>query len=409
MENVSIKAEDGGEFGAYLALPPGQTGPGLILLQEAFGVTPYMRRMADRYAEEGYVVLVPDLYWRIQPGVELTDADFDRAMELYQQFDANLAVEDIKATVAALRAMSQHSGGVGVVGYCLGGTLAALTAARSDIDCAVSYYGVGIADCLGELEALKTPISFHYGTSDQQCQPEFEAMQAFADRHGDNVSVHMYQEADHAFANDERPFHDPGATELAFTRALTLIRSAIGPKFDLEKVWDEHVYLEFVAKDAEAVLKTMVDNPYVNIAPTVSGGVGHDMLLRFYKYHFVDVHPDDTKMLSISRTVGVNRVVDEMIMCFTHDKEIPYLLPNVEPTGKYLKVPMLAVVSFKGEKIYNEHIYWDQASLLVQAGVLEKGNLPVMGAEVAEKLIDKNVRPNDLMKNIWETSEGKPI
>lgn len=409
MKNLAIQAADGGRFNAYVALPPDQTGPGLVLLHEAFGVTSHMRRMADRFAEDGYVVLVPDLYWRIQPGVELSDAEFDRAMELYQKFDADLAIKDIEATIGTMRKMSQHVGGVGVVGFCLGGTLAALTAARTDIDCAVSYYGVGIANHLDEMEKVKIPISFHYGTEDEHCQPEFEAMQALVDAHRGNMSLRMYPNVGHGFANDDRAFYDPGAAELAFTRALTTIRSAIGPKFDIEGIWETHLYHEFVTKDAAETLKTMVDNPYVNIAPTLTGGVGHDMLLRFYKYHFVDVHPEDTRMISISRTVGVNRVVDEMIMCFTHDREIPYLLPGIEPTGRYMKVPMVAIVSFKGGKVYNEHIYWDQASVLVQAGLLEKNGLPIMGSEIADKLLDKNIRPNDLMMDIWATSEGKPI
>ncbi|RXR24930.1 dienelactone hydrolase family protein [Sphingobium fluviale] len=404
---VEITAADGGRFNAYVAMPEGGSGPGLVLLQEAFGVTQFMRDMADRFASDGYVVTVPDLYWRIEAGVELTDAEFDRAMDIYRQFDLNLAIDDIKATIGALRAMPEQRGGVGAVGFCLGGRLAAMAAARTDIDCAVAYYGVGITDHLDELEQVRIPLGFHFGTEDQDCAADIAPIAALAERH-DNVSLWMYNKAGHGFANPHRGFFSASAEELAYIRTLAIIRAAIGPKFDLEGMWEQHIYHEFVTKDAHAVLDTMVEEPYVNITSTVMGGVGHDMLLRFYKYHFCDVHPDDTRIIPISRTVGVNRVVDEMIMCFTHDKEISWLLPDIEPTGRYIEVPMIVVVSFRGGKIYNEHIYFDQASVLVQAGLLDPANLPVGGADVSRKLQDKTLMPNRLMKK-WSTSEGLPL
>ncbi|GAA1403493.1 dienelactone hydrolase family protein [Pseudonocardia kongjuensis] len=406
-EQVEITSADGGVFRAYLATPESGSGPGLVLLQEAFGVTAFMRADADRYAAEGYVVAVPDLYWRLEPGVELTDADFEHAMGLYQRFDIDRAVEDVGATVAALRDRPEHTGGVGVVGYCLGGRLAVLAAARTGVDCAVGYYGVGIDGHLDELEKVSVPLALHYGSEDSHCGHEVDAVRAVVDRH-ENLSLHVYQGADHAFANDTRPYFDAAATELAFTRTLAVVRGTLGPHYDLEAVWDLHMYHEFVTKDAAAVLDTMVDDPYVNIAPTVMGGVGHDMLLRFYKYHFVDVHPDDTTMIPVSRTVGVNRIVQELVLRFTHDREIPYLLPGIAPTGRPMEVAMVAIVSFRGDRIYNEHIYFDQASVLVQAGLIEPDGLPVAGAEVARKVLDKNVEPNRLMPG-WAASASLPL
>lgn len=406
-KTIDISSDDGGIFKAYCALPPGGKGPGLVLLQEAFGVTQFLRDMADRYAEDGYVVLAPDLYWRIEPGVELTDADFERAMALYQQFDPELAARDVRATIAGLRALPEHEGGVGTVGYCLGGRLAAIAAARGDVDCAVAYYGVSVVDHLAELENVTVPLGFHYGSEDQHCAAEVGPVKELVDRHP-SMSLWTYPGTDHAFANPHRAFYDHNAAELAYIRTLAILRPTLGPRFDLEAQWEAHMYHEFVTKDAHAVLDTMIDDPYVNITSTVMGGVGHDMLLRFYKYHFCDVHPEDTRVIPISRTVGVNRVVDEMIMCFTHDREIPWLLPEVPPTGRYIQLAMIVVVSFRGGKIYNEHIYFDQASVLVQAGLLDPATLPVAGAEVAAKLLDKTVQPNRLMKG-WAASEGLPL
>ena len=118
-------------------------------------------------------------------------------------------------------------------------------------------------------------------------------------------------------------------------------------------------------------MKTMVAEPYVNHIPTMTGGVGYRDLLRFYKNHFIPKTPQDTKLIPISRTIGADRIVDEMLFCFTHDIEIDWMLPGVAPTGKYVEVPLIAIVRFRGDKLYNEHIYWDQASVLVQIGLLD--------------------------------------
>jgi carboxymethylenebutenolidase len=156
------------------------------------------------------------------------------------------------------------------------------------------------------------------------------------------------------------------------------------------------------------VLPTLVAEPYVNHVPTMTGGVGHDELKRFYRYHFLNANPEDTRLIPISRTIGADRIVDEFLFCATHDREIDWLLPGLEPTGKYFEVPMLAVVCFRGDKLYNEHIYWDQASVLVQIDVLDPKRLPVAGIQTAKKMIDETLPTNTSMRN-WESSEGKPI
>ena len=149
---IDIAARDGGTFKAYLTVPASGSGPGILLLQEIFGVNKSMREVADYYAEEGYVVLAPDLFWRMEPGIELgySEADFNKAFGYYQRFDANQSIKDAADALKVLRARPECKGKVGALGFCLGGKLAYLAAARTDVDCAVSYYGVGIEADLAE-------------------------------------------------------------------------------------------------------------------------------------------------------------------------------------------------------------------------------------------------------------------
>jgi carboxymethylenebutenolidase len=140
----------------------------------------------------------------------------------------------------------------------------------------------------------------------------------------------------------------------------------------------------------------------------MTGGVGHDQLKRFYKYHFIGGNPPDTKLEPISRTVGADQIVDEMLFSFTHTSEIDWMLPGVEPTGKFVEVPLIAIVRFVGDQVAHEHIYWDQASVLVQVGLLDPQGLPVVGAPAARKVLDMTLPSNALMTR-WETSADKPI
>jgi len=177
---------------------------------------------------------------------------------------------------------------------------------------------------------------------------------------------------------------------------------------DLVALWEAHCRYEFETRDVDATMATMVDEPYVNHVPTMTGGVGHDALKRFYKYHFIGANPPDFRLTPISRTVGADRLVDEFIMQFTHTTEIDWLLPGIAPTGRVVAVPAVAIVQFQGDKLVHEHIYWDQASVLVQIGKLDPQGLPVAGAETARKVADKTQPSNALMPR-WASSEGKPI
>jgi carboxymethylenebutenolidase len=157
-------------------------------------------------------------------------------------------------------------------------------------------------------------------------------------------------------------------------------------KTNHSKVFDKHFKFEFEDKDVDSTMKTMVKEPYVHHVPVMTGGVGYNSVYNFYKNDFVGKTPKDVKITRISRTVGKNQVVDELILSFTHDIEIKSMLPGIQPTGRYVELPHVVVMKFRGNKIVHEHIYWDQASLLTQIGLLDAKGLPIKGIEQSEKL-----------------------
>ena len=154
----------------------------------------------------------------------------------------------------------------------------------------------------------------------------------------------------------------------------------------LIELWEEHIADEFTVKDAQATIDTMCEDAYVNHVPTLAGGSGKKELLAFYSKDFIPAMPPDTTITPISRTVGENQLVDEMIFSFTHSQPIPWMLPGVLPTYKHVEIPLVAIVRFRDGKLAHEHIYWDQASVLKQIGLLNDPALPVFGAETAAKV-----------------------
>jgi carboxymethylenebutenolidase len=396
------------QFDAYVALPEAGVGPVIVLLQEIFGVNAEMREVADLYAAEGYVVVAPDLFHQFAPNIELgySEADHAKGYDYYARFDVAQALADIRATVQHARIMPESNGKVGVLGFCLGGKLAWLAAAHCDVDCAVGYYGVGIENSLDEVANINCPIALHFGETDPMNPPEtrWRIKAVLSDK--PNIQLYEYPEAGHAF-NRSGPTFVKTAAMPAHTRSLAIFRKTLGPDYDLGALADYHFHLEFAARDPEATMRTMVPQPYVNHVPTMTGGTGYTELKRFYTHHFIHNNPADTKMIPISRVIGVDRMVDEFVLCFTHDREIDWLLPGVAPTGKYVEVPMLVVVAFRGSKLYNEHIYWDQASVLVQIGLLDPTGLPVCGAQSAKKLMDEMLPSNTLMTRWKESAAGQ--
>ena len=169
------------------------------------------------------------------------------------------------------------------------------------------------------------------------------------------------------------------------------------PDYDLAELWDAHCRHEFETRDVDATMATMVAEPYVNHIPTMTGGVGFEKLRDFYANHFIGVNPPDTELMPVSRTVGESTVVDEFIFRFTHTTRIDWMLPGLAPTGRRVEIPMVAIVQFQGDKVAHEHIYWDQASVLVQLGLLDAEGLPIAGVETAQKVLDVSLPSNTLM------------
>ena len=174
----------------------------------------------------------------------------------------------------------------------------------------------------------------------------------------------------------------------------------------LNDLWEEHIRDEFSTRDTVATLDTMVPDAYVNHIPVMTGGVGREQLHEFYSRHFIPKMPPDTQIVPVSRTIGSQRLVDEMIFRFTHTVEMDWMLPGVSPTGKAVECGLVVIVNFRDGKLASEHIYWDQASVLVQIGLLDPTGLPVAGRASAAKVLDPSLPSNTLMAN-WPQSAGK--
>lgn len=174
-------------------------------------------------------------------------------------------------------------------------------------------------------------------------------------------------------------------------------RTATADTNDLGSVFDAHVKHEFVEHDVDATMRTMTPNPDLLHLPTLAGGRGVDQVRGFYGTYFVGKWPADTKVEPVSRTVGREQVVDELLVSFTHDIRLDFMLPGIPPTGKHVEMPVVVVMKFSGGKIAYEHIYWDQASLLVQIGLLDAKLLPAIGVEQAKALRDPSFPLNPFL------------
>ena len=389
---INITRGDGRCLRCYLTQPAQGSGPGLVLVHEQQGLNEFIRDTAERLAEEGYVCLVPDLF-------ETSDARPDIGVEQ--------AVQDIAAAATAQRGLPSHSGKLGVVGWSQGGLLAVLAAKQHEIDCVVSYYAVGLEHYLDDFAALSCPTLLQLGEIDIFLPVAARDALAAASAKQAHIEINIYPACGAGFADCNHANYNKSAAMMAYSRSLALLRRVLGPIYDLSRLWDAHTFHEFASRDVDATMATMVAQPYVNHIPTMTGGVGHDHLRRFYQHHFVYSNPPDTRLIPVSRTVGTDRLVDEMVFCFTHTCEIPWMLPGVAPTGRYVEIPLVAIVNFRGEKLYHEHIYWDQASVLVQIGVLDASGLPVAGINTARKLIDETLPSNELMGEAWARSADR--
>jgi carboxymethylenebutenolidase len=175
---------------------------------------------------------------------------------------------------------------------------------------------------------------------------------------------------------------------------------------DLAAVFDEHLRDEFELHDAAATMNTMTADPHLYHLPTMAGGNGRDEIYGFYRDHFVTKWPQDTSATRISRTIGEDQIVDELVMTFTHDTVMDALLPGVPPSGKRVLLPVVVVVKFAKGKVAHEHIYWDQACLLTQVGALDRSDLPITGVEQAQNLLNGIYATNDLISKSERATSG---
>jgi len=342
---------------------------GVILVTDKTGFTDGIQNWAEKLAEDGY-------HLAVVPGT------------------ANRP-EDLGDAVMAL---SNSAGGdlvVGAVGIGVGADL--IMSSGIDFEATVVF------DPGQDVKPVRFngPIALHISGD----TPHLLAVKIAALPDG---RVHVYEQCQPGFIDQSLPAYSKWPARIAYSRTLAPLRRALGPHYDLAGLFSEHLRLEFVEKDAHATMETMIGEPYVNHVPTRTGGVGHQLLERFYKYHFIPNQPEDRQNTLISETVGADTVVLEILARFTHDKVMDHMLPGIPPSGKKVELPVVVIASFRGDKLYNEHIYWDQASLLTQVGALEPGDLPISGAVAAHKLEDINLPSNELMPT-WPDSEGKPL
>ena len=225
------KLDGAGDFHAYRAAPAGTPKAAIVVIQEIFGVNAGIRRKCDTLAEAGYLAIAPDLFWRLERGIELDPdikPEFDRALDLMGQFDQDKGVADIEATIRAARAELGDSGKVGVVGYCLGGRLAFMTAARTDVDASVGYYGVGIDGLLGEKHAIAHPVLLHVPEEDHFVDKAAQAaMHAGLDDHP-KVTIYDYAGEDHGFATEFGERRSDAAAKLADERTAKFFAETLG-------------------------------------------------------------------------------------------------------------------------------------------------------------------------------------
>lgn len=224
---VKIKTHDKGSFSAYVSYPASELpAPAVVVIQEIFGVNVVMRGICDNLAQAGFIAICPDLFWRQEPDVQITDkseAEWQKAFKLYQGFNVDLGIEDLKSTLAFIRTQKDCTGKAGTIGYCLGGKLAYLMAARSDSDCNVSYYGVGIEEMLGEAPKIKKQLLMHIAEKDKFVPMAAQQKILSSLNKHKNIEIHVYPGVDHAFAREGGQHYDKEAANQANARTADFL------------------------------------------------------------------------------------------------------------------------------------------------------------------------------------------
>ncbi len=367
---------------AFSALHHSGSGPGLLLIGDRPDIDQGIKNRAELFGEEGYSILC---------------------------IGSNLTPDELAAAAEILRAMPETDGDIAAVAHGAGAAPACRAAKIAGFRALVAFDAADLADEPHLLAELPCPCVLQFGAKGApEAAKAAETLRNAINRR-DGSRVFDWDEGEPGFAIPGRATFCALADDLAHTRTLELIRRVLGPYYDFVTLFAEHVYHEFTTKDVDATMATMIDEPYVNHVPTLAGGVGHDMLKRFYKYHFVDQNAGGRDRTRLSYIMGPNRVVLETYTKFRHDSVIDRYFPGIEPTGKEVEIVTVIIVKFRGDKVCHEHLYWDQGSALKQIGVLDSGDLPLAGPEAARKVLDQSLPSNIFMQESWKTSEGKPI
>ncbi|UPL02565.1 hypothetical protein LCI18_013499 [Fusarium solani-melongenae] len=387
-----------------LLLPPLSRrghGPGLIILHRHSEdpLTFYDGAPSPllKWAEEGYAVV------QLDP----------------TSFDGRSAEDVLRETVEALDqcAKCDPKGNVGLVSYepDLWNQAAPALAQVPQIIAGIIYTD---ASALNSLAAVKIPTLNHVAGQNGP---------SAASTKQQGVTQYQYPTVkSYGFATPASEHFHYITESISHTRSLQFLKPLMsGPNFDLEAIWEEHTYYEFADRSVEHTMSTMVQEPYVNHVPTLTGGIGRQKLTNFYRHNFIFNNSADTELELISRTLGINTVVDEFIFKFTHDREIDWLIPGVPPTGRKAEVPFTAVVNIRGDRLYHEHISWDQGTVLKQLGLMPEYlpfpydlpdakagsfeyRVPVAGPEAAVKMRDRNgVLSNEMFKFEGRKTEDK--
>ena len=355
------------------------SGPGLLLLCGDVSASIADAR-ATLFAQEGYAVLT---------------------------LSGSTAAAGVSAAADRLAGKPECTGGLVCIAH--GKAIEAALTVAEKFEAVVAFDPDPSAPSDTLERALHCPIVWQFGTKDD---PDASAL-ACSLRTGldplNGSRVYDWPDAAAGFSLPGHPAFDGRVDSLAHSRTLELIRRTVGPHYDYVALFAEHIRHEFETRDVDATMATMISDPYVNHVATLAGGVGHDMLKRFYKYHFVEQNSTDRSSVTVSHTLGPDRVVLELVVRFKHDQVLDRYFPEIEPTQEYVELATVLIVKFRGDKVCHEHIYWDQGSALKQIGVLDTGMLPVAGAEAARKVLDEHLPSNIFMANAWATSAGKPI
>ncbi|KAH9206716.1 hypothetical protein DL95DRAFT_528294 [Leptodontidium sp. 2 PMI_412] len=382
--------------GLSLLLPLSRrgSGPGLIILvpdhDKQLSIEAGIPSPLMKWAEEGYIV------------VEIQSSALVGSGE-------NILGEAVNALKACERCDQKERIGVVVYEPSLWSATSRYISSFPEIVGAVIYADSEDLISTDEQSSSATvPLLFHFPGSPTRKTQRTEA-----------ITEYFYPSTkSSSFALPFQPTFNYTVEAVSHTRNLTFLKKHMhGPIFDLEAIWEEHTYYEFQDRSVEWTMSTMVQEPYVNHIPTLTGGVGREELTRFYRENFIFANSQDTELELVSRTTGVDRVVDEFLFRFTHDSVVDWLLPGVPPTFKKASVPFTAIVNIRGDRLYHEHIAWDQGTLLRQLGLMpeflpfpypvSKGEggkevqveyrVPVEGEKTAQMLRDRGSVPSNEM------------